>query len=95
MNKIPDSIKENETLQAAFLADKNGVLLDQFETKDGVQLAAISAYIAHCLRTVEGEFGMFNLTKIKIDGAHKSLVMSYKDTNILGVVGAKDLKLLD
>ena len=91
MSKVPEELCELTEVKAAFVADETGVVLDTYNSKNASQLAAVGAYAAHSLKSIEDSLGMMELTQIKISGGTKTLMMNFNEGNMYVVEGDASL----
>ena len=91
MSQVPDDLKAIPQISSAFVADSNGVVLDTYDSNNASQLAAVGAYAAHSLKTVEDSLGMMDLTEIKVSGGPRTLMMNFSNEQIYVVEGETTL----
>ena len=91
MSEVPEILTKLSEVKSAFVADKTGVVLDNYNSKNSSQLAAVGAYAAHSLKSVEDRLGMMELTQIKISGGTKTLLMNFNEEQIFAVEGEASL----
>ena len=93
MKELSETIKVDKEVRTAFLSDYTGKILDSHKIAKAEKLSAFAAYSAHCIKTIEDELGMQSLASLKVQGAEKSLLLSFEDDYILGIEGKKEIEL--